>query len=90
MTVDLSDILLDEKSYNNILIYDISQKTLIGLKPLRSRFDKIDGFTRIYDGSRYLVLFGHLWYDVIYNRIRYLASEKSAITSSINHDFARI
>ena len=57
---------------------------------MRSRFDEIDGFTRIYDGSRYLVLFGHLWYDVIYNRIRYLASEKSAITSSINHDFARI
>ena len=28
------DILLDEKSYKNILIYDNSYKTLIGSKPL--------------------------------------------------------
>ena len=27
-------------------------------KPLRIRFDKIDGFFRIYDGTRYLILFG--------------------------------
>ena len=51
---DLDNILIDEKSQENILIYDISYKTLIGSKPLRIRFDKIDGFIGIYDGTRYL------------------------------------
>ena len=27
-------------------------------KPLRIRFDKTDGFIRVYDSSRYLVLLG--------------------------------
>ena len=40
------------------MIYDISYKTLIGPKPLRLRFDKIDGFIRTYNGTRYLVLLG--------------------------------
>ena len=44
--------------HENILIYDISHKALISSKPLRIRFDKIDGITRIYDGTRYLTLFG--------------------------------
>ena len=48
---DLDNILIDEKSHENILIYNISHKTLIDPKPLRSRFDKIDGFIRIYDGT---------------------------------------
>ena len=37
---DLDNILIDEKSHENILIYDISYKTLIGSKPLQIRFDK--------------------------------------------------
>ena len=36
----LDNILIDEKSHENILIYDISYKTLINPKPLRSRFEK--------------------------------------------------
>ena len=86
-------ILWNEKSYKtykNILIYDISYKTFMSSKPLRSRFDKIDGFTKIYDGIKYLKLFGSGLHDAIYNRIRYLANEKSGITDSINHNFARI
>ena len=39
---DFDSILLDEKSYKNILVYGISYKTLIGVKPLRIRFDKVD------------------------------------------------
>ena len=31
---DLDNILIDEKSHKNTLIYDISYKTLIGTKPL--------------------------------------------------------
>ena len=49
---DLDDILLDEKSNGNILVYNISNKTLIGAKPLHIRFDKIDGFIRVYDRTR--------------------------------------
>ena len=48
---------MDEKSYENILIYDISYKTLVGPKPLRIRFDKIYRFIKIYPGARYLTLF---------------------------------
>ena len=35
--------------------YDISYKTLIGSTPVRIRFNKIDEFIRIYDGTRYLI-----------------------------------
>ena len=28
----------------------------MGVKPLHVRFDKMDGFIKIYDGTRYLVL----------------------------------
>ena len=58
--VDFSfdNILLDENSYQNIFMYYILWKTLIGVKPLRIRFDKLDGFIRIRDGTIYLVLFG--------------------------------
>ena len=38
----IDNILIDEKSHKNILIYDISYKTLIDPKPLRIRFDKIE------------------------------------------------
>ena len=53
-------------------------------------FDKLDRFIKIYDGTRYLALFGPKTYDAIYDRIRYLMNEKSGITYSINHNFARI
>ena len=38
--------------------YNISHKTLIDAKSLRIRLDIIDGFVTVYDGTRYLVLFG--------------------------------
>ena len=92
--IDFNDILLDEilyeEKYKNVLIYDISYKTSAGAKPLSIRFDKINGFIKIYDGIRYLVLFDYGWCDKICNRIRSLISEKSGIADSINHNFARI
>ena len=36
----------------------MSCKTLIGARHLRIRFDKIIGFIKVYEGNRYLVLFG--------------------------------
>ena len=55
---DLNNTLVDEKLHENVLVYNISYKTLIGARPLRIRFDKIDVFIRFYHGTRYLVLFG--------------------------------
>ena len=57
------------------MIYEISYKNLIGWKPFRIRFNQIAVFIRIYDGTRYLLLFGLEKYDDIYNRIRYLISQ---------------
>ena len=44
--------MIDEKSHENILIYDISYKILIGSKALQIKFDKTDGFIRAYDRTR--------------------------------------
>ena len=41
---DFDIILLDEKSYEDILI---------GAKSWRIKFDKVDEFIRVYDGTRY-------------------------------------
>ena len=87
---DLDSILIDEKSHENILMYDFSYKTLIGSKPLRIRFDKIDGFIRIYDGTRYLTLFSSEIYIAINDRIRYLISLKSGITYIFPHYFPKV
>ena len=44
----------------------------------------------IYDGTRYLVLFGAEKYDLIYNRIRYLIGVKSGITYVVSHINAKV
>ena len=49
---NLDNILIDEKSQENTLFYNILYKTLVDAKQLRIRFEKIDGFIRIYDGTR--------------------------------------
>ena len=87
---DLDNILIDEKSYKYVLVYNITYRTLIGDKRLHIGFDKIDGFIRVYDGTRYLVLFGGEKYDFIYNKIRYLIGVKSGITYVISNNYARI
>ena len=45
--------LIDEKSYDNILVYNISYKNWIAAKPFHIRFDKIDRFIIVYVGTRY-------------------------------------
>ena len=60
---DFDNISLDEKSYENILLYDISCKTLIGTKPLLISFDNVDGFIKVYDGNKHLVLLSPKKYD---------------------------
>ena len=77
---DIDNISKDEKSHENILISDISYKTLIDQKPLPIRFDKIDGFIKIYDRTRYLTLLGSEKIEGFYNWSRHLISLKSGIT----------
>ena len=57
---------------------------------LSIRYDKIDGFIRVYDRTRFLILFGSQKYDYIYNRIRYLLFEKGVITDIISHNYTKI
>ena len=73
------NILIDEKPNENVLAYNISDKTFIGTQPFRIRLDKIDEFIRVYVGARYLVLFGTEKYDIIYIRIRYLTDAKMVL-----------
>ena len=48
----------------------MTYETLIGPKSLLFKLHKINGFIRIYDGTRYLTFFDSEKYDAIYNRIR--------------------
>ena len=51
----------------------------MGSIPLRISFDKTNGFIKIYDGIRYLVLLDYGECDKICDRIKYLVSEKRGI-----------
>ena len=53
-------------------------------------FNKVNGFIRVYEGSRRLILFGPEKYDAIYKLIRYPISQKSGITYAFSHNNARI
>ena len=57
---NINNISLDEKWYEKFLVYNISYKSLIDAKPLHIMLDKIDGFIRVYDWTRYLVLFSFI------------------------------
>ena len=69
--------MLDKKLYVNVSVYEISYKTSTSPKPLRIRFDKIDGFIMVLDGKiKQLVLFDYWLFDEICNKIKYLISKK--------------
>ena len=73
--------------YSYIYIY---KKIRFRLDSFPIWFDKIGEFNRIYDGTRYLVIFRIEKYDFIYDRIRYLRSIKSGITYIISHNYLTI
>ena len=54
--INFSNILLDKKLYENISAYNISYKTPTGPKPLRIRFDEIDGFIMLLDDNIKLLI----------------------------------
>ena len=51
---------------------------------------KIDEFITIYDEPRYLSLFGPEKYDAIYNRIKYIISQKSDIKYIFPRYYAKV
>ena len=61
----------------------------MGANTLRIRYDKIDGFIKIRNKIKYLILFNE-WCDKICDRIKYLINEKSGIADNINHKFTII
>ena len=70
-----------KKLCENVLIYNISYKTLIGAEAMHIRFDKVHGFIKVYDGTRYLKLF-ELGKCEIFNRIRHLTGVKVVLHMS--------
>ena len=86
-----SDIVLDKTFYENISVYDILYKTSTCLKPLCTKFDKIDGFIIVLGGKvKHLIIFDYGLFNKICDKIKYLISKKSGIANSINHNFGKI
>ena len=54
--INVNNTLLDEESYQNILVYNILYKTFMDAKPLRIRFNNVNGLIKIFNRIRYLVL----------------------------------
>ena len=67
------------------MIYDISCKSLIDVKPLQIRFNKRDEFIKVC-----LVLLGGEKYDFIYYRKKYLIGLKSGATYVFSHTYRKI
>ena len=76
---DLDNILKDEISYENILVYIISYKSLIDSKSLSIRFNKVDEFIRIHDGIRYHIS--------VKSDITYMISHNDASIKVDSYDF---
>ena len=72
------------------MIYDISYKLLIGTKPLRIIFNKVDEIIKYYDGTKYLIaLFSFQKYYAIFNRMRYFISLESDILYVVFYDYEK-
>ena len=68
--INISNILLDKKLHKNISVYNILYKTPTGPKPLRIRFDKINGFIISLDGKvKHLILFDYRLFNKICDKI---------------------
>ena len=66
-------------------------KKLYSAKLLRIIFDRVDGYIRKYDGTKYLVLFHFdVTYKRIFDKIRYLIMLKSNISDVYSHMCAEI
>ena len=63
----------------------------MGDKPFHIKFDKINGFIRVYDEGKWLVFFGAEKYHSIYNRIRYVIAVKGDVTYAFfSHNYTKL
>ena len=82
---------MDEKLYQNSLIYVVACKPLYVPKPLRIVFRKVDEYIRNYDWTKYLVLFhSDEKYKRIFARIRCLIMLKSNIPDVYSHWYVTV
>ena len=79
---DLNNILFDEKSYKYFLFYEVAYNTSYGAKPLYITFDKIYGYIKKYDKTKYLGLF--------YSDERNIIMLKSNILDVYFHKYMKI
>ena len=88
---DETVFLLDKKLYKNISVYNISYKIPTDSKPLRIRFNRIDGFIIVFDGkNKHLLLFDYGLFNKICDKVKYILSKECGIANSINHNFGKI
>ena len=78
-----------EKSHENILVFSILNKILINAKPMSIRFDKVNEFIRVYDGTTYSTLFELINYRAAFSKIRYFTGVKSGITLLTFHNYEK-
>ena len=70
--INFGNILLNKILCENISVYNILYKTLTTPKPLRLRFDKIDGFIISLDGkSKHFIIFGYRLFNKICDKIKW-------------------
>ena len=82
--LNLGNILLNEKSYENYLIYDNACKTQSGAKPLRFISGKLDGYISKYDGTIYLTLFhSNTKHEKTFDKINYVIILKAILQTFI-------
>ena len=62
------------------------------MRLVRIMFNKVNGFIRDHNGTKYLTLFGPEKYDAIFDKIRYLIKLKSSIAyvDSLNYSMVKI
>ena len=72
--INSSNILLGKK--NIFWFNNISYKTFMGC----IRLNKIDGFYKVYDGIKYLVILGHSWSDEICDSIKYMRKKTHEVS----------
>ena len=84
---NFDNILLNEKSYEKFLISDVSLKTQYCAMSLRIVIlDKLDGYIRKYDGTKYLALFDFIGSNQIsFDIIRYLIVLIINISDAYSH-----
>ena len=55
--LDIDNILMNEKTCKNFMVYKNAYNTLCGSKPLHINFNKVNEYVGIFDTTRYPALF---------------------------------